>query len=40
MPDRSLYLKFVDTDVTAQISLYWDVAPITCETLWGALDTP
>ncbi|MGS1097069.1 DUF3830 family protein (plasmid) [Aquamicrobium terrae] len=40
MTDRKLYLKFVDSDVTGIITLYWENAPETCKALWGALAKP
>ena len=40
MTDRKLYLKFVDSDVTGIITLYWENAPETCKALWGALEKP
>ncbi len=40
MTDKKLYLKFVDANVQGTISMYWDVAPKTCEALWGALEKP
>ncbi len=40
MTDRKLYLKFVDSNVTGIITLYWENAPETCKALWGALEKP
>ena len=40
MSERKLYIKFLEANVTGIISLYWDVAPKTCEAIWGALHEP
>lgn len=40
MPERKLYLKFVDAAVTGIITPYWETAPATCEAIWGALAKP
>ena len=40
MSDRKLALTFVDAKVTGIISLYDDVAPQTCDAIWGALYEP
>jgi len=40
MPDRKLYISFVDKGVRGIIDLYWDDAPKTCATLWDAMAKP
>lgn len=40
MSGRKLYIEFVATGTRGIIDLYEDNAPITCETLWGALAQP
>ena len=41
MPEsRQLYARFVESGVQATITLYVDNAPVTCETLWNALEKP
>ncbi len=40
MTDKGLYLTFVEADVRAEITLFWDTAPVTCKTLYGAMETP
>lgn len=40
MTARKLYLKFVEKNVQGVIDLYWDNAPVTCKTIWGALEKP
>jgi hypothetical protein len=40
MTTRRLYLKFVDKDVQGTIDLYWENAPVTCDTIWNALVNP
>jgi hypothetical protein len=38
--ERHLYLKFVEKNVQGRIELYWENAPVTCETIWKALAAP
>lgn len=40
MPARQLYAGFVESEARAIITLYDEGAPITCDTLWKALETP
>ncbi|QFU17513.1 DUF3830 family protein [Microvirga thermotolerans] len=40
MTARNLYLKFVEKNVQGTIELYWENAPVTCETIWNALAKP
>jgi len=40
MSERKIYIKFLEADVTGIISLYEDVAPKTCDAIWGALHQP
>lgn len=40
MPEKKLYLTFVEADVTGILDMHWDVAPETCAAIWGALATP
>lgn len=40
MPSKRLYLKFVEKNVQGTIDMYWDNAPVTCRTIWDALETP
>lgn len=40
MTTRRLYLKFVEKNVQGSIELYWENAPVTCETIWNALAKP
>jgi len=40
MADRRLYLSLVEDDVRAVCDLYWENAPVTCETIWNAVAEP
>ncbi len=40
MANRQLYLDFIETGVRGVVTLYEDNAPVTCQTLWGALAEP
>ncbi len=40
MSERKVYIRFLEADVTGIISLYEDVAPKTCDAIWGALHQP
>ncbi|MGO4706215.1 DUF3830 family protein [Microvirga sp. 2MCAF38] len=40
MSKRRLYLKFVEKKVQGTIELYWENAPVTCQTIWDALKNP
>lgn len=40
MTRRHLAIKFEGLEQSWPLELYWDSAPITCETLWAALTNP
>lgn len=40
MPQRDLRIEFENLEQHWPIELYWESAPITCETLWAALEGP
>lgn len=40
MADRGLYITFLEDSIRSEITMYWDVAPRTCEAIWNAVETP
>lgn len=37
---KRVYIEFVEAQVRGGCDLYWDNAPVTCETIWAALASP
>ena len=40
MANRQIYLALVEDGIRAVCDLYWEHAPVTCETLWQATAEP
>jgi hypothetical protein len=37
---KALYFKFVESGVSGRVGLLWDLAPVTCKTMWKAFKKP